>query len=211
MLSSFKHGLVTQRVLDRLRLMGVVIHPYYLFREGVRPHQTNWPEIAREFPSFLLDPVDIPEVAACRRWNTVDEIRSRLDKGHLCIVLKSGGRIAGYTWADLNEVNDSACRYALVAGEAYLYDAFISPEFRGRKLAPYLRAESYKQLRQLGRHTFYSISQCFNAPAIKFKEKLNAEVIRLYLQIKLGRRAVGHWLLRDYERNDGKPATATRS
>ena len=210
MLNSFKHGLVTQRVIDRLRLLGVVVHPYFLFREGVRSHKTDWPELARDFPSSVLDAADIPAVAASRRWNTVDEIRARLAKGHLCIVLKNGGRIAGYTWADLAEVNDSACDYPLRAGEAYLYDAFIAPEFRGHSLAPYLRVESYKHLHQLGRHTFYSISQCFNAPAIKFKEKLNGEVIRLYLQIKLGSCELVHWLLRDYERSDEKPAPQSR-
>jgi hypothetical protein len=180
--------------------MGVVVHPYYLFREGARPHQTEWPELAREFPSSVLDAIDVPEAVACRRWNTIDGFRGRLDKGHICIVLKNRGRIAGYTWADLTEVNDSACDYALGAGEAYLYDAFIASEHRGRNLAPYLRVESYKHLHSLGRHTFYSISQCFNAPAIKFKEKLNADVIRLYLQIKLGGRELGQWMLRDYER-----------
>ena len=96
-------------------------------------------------------------------------------------------------------MNDSACDYELGPGEAYLYDAFIAPDFRGRSLAPYMRAESYKHLRRVGRHTFYSISDYFNSPAIKFKEKLNAEAIRLYLQIKLGGREIGQWMLRDYE------------
>ena len=51
-----------------------------------------------------------------------------------------------------------------------------------------MRAESYKHLRQMRRHTFYSTSECFNTPAIRFKEKLNADVVRLYLHIKIGRR-----------------------
>jgi len=42
-----------------------------------------------------------------------------------------------------------------------------------------MRVESYRHLRQAGRHTFYSISDYFNSPAIRFKEKLNAEAIRL--------------------------------
>jgi ribosomal protein S18 acetylase RimI-like enzyme len=198
-MNAIKHGLVTQRLIERLRRFGVNLNPYYLFREGVRPHQTEWPELATEFPTSVLDERDVAAIADCVSWNTPERIRSRLQKGHLCVLLKRGTQIAGYTWADFDEVNDSACDYPLEPGEAYLYDAFIAPEFRGRSLAPYMRAESYRHLRDAGRHTFYSISDCFNAPAIKFKEKLNAEIIKLYLQIKLGGREIGQWLLRDYE------------
>ena len=215
MANVFKYGLVPQRLLlGRLRRIGVVLDPYFLFREGARPHQTDWPELAREFPKALvLEASDIAAVAACTWWNTVERIRARFDKGHVCIVLKNGGRIAGYTWADLAEVNGSACDYALDPDEAYLYDAFIVPKLRGRKLAPYMRAESYKHLRQMGRHTLYSISECFNTPAIKFKEKLNAEVVRLYLHIRLGRRELGQWLLKDYEtqRRSTRAAKLNRS
>ena len=139
MANVFKYGLVTQRLLGRLRRIGVVLDPYFLFREGARPHQTDWPELAREFPSSVLEASDTAAVAACTWWNTVELIRARLDKGHVCIVVKNGGRIAGYTWADPAEVNNSACDYALDPDEAYLYDAFIVPELRGRKLAPYMR------------------------------------------------------------------------
>ncbi len=198
--NALKHGLLTQRVVERLKRVGVDVNPYLLFREGVRPHQTDWPGLAAEFPSDVLRPTDIVAVAACVPWGSVEEVQRRLDKGHLCILLRTGERIAGYTWADFDEVNDSACKFELRPGEAYLYDAFIAPDYRGRSLAPYMRAESYKHLRQAGRHTFYSISDFFNSPAIKFKEKLNAEAIRLYLQIKLGGREIGQWLLRDYER-----------
>lgn len=200
---ALKHGLFAQRVLDRLGRTGLVLDPYILFREGVRPHQTDWPGLASEFSSNTLDASDMSAVAACVS-RTEEQIQARLLKGHLCIVLKHGSRIAGYTWADFDEVNDAACDYELRPGEAYLYDAFVAREFRGRGLAPYLRVESYRHLRLAGKHTFYSISDYFNSPAIRFKEKLNAEAIRVYLQVKLGDRQIAHWLLRDFERR-GRP------
>lgn len=205
LVDAFRHGLFAQHVLDRIGRTGLVFDPYILFREGVRPHQTDWPELAAEFSSGVLDEADLPAVAACVS-RTEAQIQSRLQKGHLCIVLKQGPRIAGYTWADFDEVNDAACDYELRPGEAYLYDAFIARDFRGRGLAPYLRVESYRHLRLAGKHTFYSISDYFNSPAIRFKEKLNADAIRLYLQVKLGERQVAHWLLRDVERR--KPRIA---
>jgi len=198
MINALRYGLVAQRVIGHLSRVGLTLNPYILFREGVRPHQINWPGLASEFPSSVLAASDLAAVAACVS-RTEQQIQARLDKGHLCVMLKHGTHIAGCTWADFDEVNDAACGYELGPGEAYLYDAFIAPEFRGRGLAPYMRVESYRHLRRAGRHTFYSISDYFNSPAIRFKEKLNAEAIRLYLQIKLGDRQVGQWLLRDFE------------
>ncbi len=206
MLDDVQHGLIGQRVIERLNRVGVTVDPYILWREGVQqPHQTDWPGLAEEFPSSVLDASDIAAVAACVS-RTEEQIRGRLDKGHQCIVLKTGERIAGYSWADFDGVNDAACDYEIGPGEAYLYDAFIAPEFRGRGLAPYMRVECYRHLRHAGRHTFFSISDYFNSPAIKFKKKLNAEAIRLYLRIKLGDRQIGNWLLRDYEERPVRPA-----
>lgn len=198
---ALQHGLVMQRLVEKLRRVGLDFNPYWLFREGVQPHQTEWPELERDFPSSVLDTADIPKLAACTAWNTASLVRARLARGDLCIVIKHGDEIAGYTWADLKSVSDSACNFPLGPDEAYLYDAYIAPQHRGRSLAPYMRAECYRHLRAAGRRAFYSVSDFFNTPAIKFKRKLNAEVVRLYLQIKLGRRPLGQWVLREYSTN----------
>jgi hypothetical protein len=200
MKDALKHGLVLQRIVECLRRIGVDFSPYWLFREGVRAHRTEWSDLEREFVSSVLGAGDVPAVAACTPWNTEEVVRKRLERGHLCIVLKHGSAIAGYTWADLHRVSDDTCNFPLADDEAYLYDAYISPQFRGRSLAPYMRSECYKHLRAAGRRSFYSISDFFNTPAIKFKRKLNAEVVRLYLQVKLGGRLLGQWVLREYER-----------
>jgi hypothetical protein len=205
-LNAFKHGLVTQRVIARLARVGVTIDPYILWREGVRPHRAEWPGLAEEFPSSVLVPSDIAAVAACVPWGSVERVQARLDKGHQCIVIKSGERIAGYSWADFDEVNDAVCDYKLAPGEAYLYDGFIAPEFRGRSLAGYMRVECYRHLRHAGRHTFYSITDYFNSPAIRWKQKLNAEAMRLYLRIALGGWQIGQWVLRDYEEHRARTA-----
>jgi GNAT superfamily N-acetyltransferase len=195
-----KHGLVMQRVVETLRRVGIGFNPYLLFREGGRHHRTDWSALAVEFPSSLLEVSDIAGVAACTTWNTEDLIQARLGRGDLCVVLKHGSAIAGYTWANLERVSDATCDFALERDEAYLYDAYIAPQYRGRSLAPYMRAECYRHLRAAGRRTFYSISELFNTPAIKFKRKLNAEAVRLYLEIKLFGRVAGQWVLREYER-----------
>ncbi len=155
MLNAVQHGLVAQRALERLDRVGITINPYVLFRKGVGPYQTDWPWLAEEFPSSVLVESDIAAVAACDS-RTEEQIQARLDKGHLCIVIKNGERIAGYCWADLREVNDAVCDYELGPGEAYLYDGFIVPELRGRGLAQYMSVEFYRHLHYAGLHTSYS-------------------------------------------------------
>lgn len=204
---ALKHGLVVQRALEQLWRLGIDLRVSFLFREGVRPHQTDWPDLAREFPSSVLNAgnsADIATIAGFESWRTEERLRARLANGDLCIMLKNKGRIAGFTWADFVKVGDPVCDYALAPGEAYLYDAVVAPEYRGRGLAGYMRAESYRHLRAAGRHAFYSVSDCFNTPAIRFKKKLNAEIARLYLRIRFGKRVLGRWQLRDYDRRRAK-------
>lgn len=193
--NTVRYGLLMQRILGRLKRVGLDINPYYLIREGLLTDEMTWPELATDFPGSMLEKDDIPAVAACTNWVTVDLIHDRLSKGHLCMVLKCEGKIAGYTWAEFAGISNVECDFVLRSGEAYLYDAFIVPDYRGRGLAPYMRFECYERLRKVDKHTFYSISDYFNRPAIRFKQKLNAELIRLYLQVKVGSFEVGHWLL----------------
>ena len=198
LVNAFRHGLLVHRVIQRLGRVGLKINPVLLFREGVQAHDMIRPDLAAEYSSPLLTSDDLSAVAACTTWNTEESLQARLNKGHLCFVLKHGDRVVGHTWADLDEVNDSACDYSLRSDEAYLYDTFIAPDFRGRGLAPYLAFERYKHLRRASRNTFYSTTDYFNTPAIRLKQKLQAEIIRLYLQIKVGKWWVGQWLLKDY-------------
>ena len=44
---------------------------------------------------------------------------------------------------------------------------------------------SNRQPISMGRDTYYSITECFNTPSIKFKEKLNAQYVLMGLYINL--------------------------
>ncbi len=194
-----RYGLLLQRILSWLKSHGLDIHPFCLIREGVRAYDLQLPDLAAEFHSSELTQDEVPAIAALSPWATTENVQGRFDKGHLCLVLKHEEDIAGYTWVDFDDVSDPKCNYVLQPGEAYLYDAFIARAYRGRDLAPYMRYECYKHLRNTDRHVFYSLSDYFNKPAIRFKQKLNAEIIRLYLHIKVGTHEVGHWTLKNYE------------
>lgn len=190
-----RHGLLIHRSLERLRRLGVDLNPYLLFREGKGDTAAPLTDLRSEFPSRLLTPDDVPDVAAVS-WATREQLSERVRQGHLCVLTRYQGRVAGYTWADLHSLNDAACDFVLGPGEAYLFDAYVVPEFRGRGLAPYLRYACYEELRTLGYHTFYSVSDYFNTPAVRFKRKLGAQSVRLYLEVKLGGRRLGQVFVR---------------
>ncbi len=195
---SFRYGLMTQSVVSRLARRGLVINPYYLFREGVP--RVAPPHPGESFVSEVLRPEDLLEAAACAPYSrNAERFEDRLGRGHVCVVVRDRGTIAGYTWADLEEINDSACDFPLQSGDAYLYDAYIAPEYRGRALAPFMRMRCYEHLSGRGVQRFFSISDYFNTPAIRFKEKLDARRIRLYLQIQVAGRELGQWLVKEYE------------
>ncbi|MGB5356739.1 MAG: hypothetical protein WBN11_08590, partial [Eudoraea sp.] len=71
-------------------------------------------------------------------------------------------------------------------------------EHRGKNLAPFLRYHSYLMLQEMGIESIYSITQYFNTSSIKFKKKLRAKNIALYINIALFGRYHTYKLLKNY-------------
>ncbi|MBT8097145.1 MAG: GNAT family N-acetyltransferase [Woeseia sp.] len=175
------------------------IQPYYLIREGTAAVTLKQNEHFDELAIVVATPEDIPRIAACQDWVTEELLQGRFEKGHLCMMVVRGEELVGHTWVDFEEVHEAYCDYELQSDEAYLFDAFIKREYRGFGLAPYVRKECYEYLARIGRRQYYSISDYFNTPAIRFKKKLHAEIFRLYLYVKIGRYTLGNWVLKDYQ------------
>ncbi len=115
---------------------------------------------------------DIPH-----RGFSEDQLLLRLKEGKMCFGVKHEGTIAAFTWCNLDECHYKGCRFPLKKDQAYLFDAYTMDSFRGRGIAPYIRYQLYRELEKIGRMTLYSISERFNPSSIKFKEKLNAELV----------------------------------
>lgn len=178
-------------------MTGITINPYFLVREAFQnPGEKD--VLPDGFFVHTLQPEHAGLVSELNEWSTPEEVTRRLQNGHICVVLRNNEDVAGYTWADLAQVNDSACPYQLSQGEAYLYDAFVGEKYRGGGLASKMRTASYRKLFSLGITGFVSVSDYFNTGSIKFKSRLGAQPERLYLQIKLGSRELCNWLLKHY-------------
>ena len=130
---------------------------------------------------------------------TEDELMKRLSDSCLCIGVKHHDQIAAYMWCNLRECDNILIKFDLEEDEAYLMDARTFSSYRGKNLAPYLRFELYKHLRQMGRAKFISITNYMNIPARKFKMKLNAKPQKLYVWVNLFMKYQRAILLRHYK------------
>jgi hypothetical protein len=199
--SKMQYGLTMNSVRLLLMKIGIDISPYYWFREGAL--LTEEPRIKgskEEYTVGLLGPQDMEYLEKLDLgWSrSRDRIQGLLDGTEKCIAIKHNGEIAAFMWMNLKEFRYKSTLQELTADEVYLTDMFTVKSYRGLNLAPYLRYKSYLLLRELNRNFFYSISICFNTPAIRFKEKLNARKMKLVFLMRFFNRYQMSFVIKKY-------------
>jgi hypothetical protein len=174
-------------LLDGLNKLGIRIMPFYVFSEGhfsgtihKKKNEFNEYEIVFLGPKDMREMSEIPFRYICEK-----RLQKRLKDGNLCLGIRYHGELVAFTWCDLTRCNFTGLNFLLEKDEAYLYDAYTNPLFRGKGIAPYLRCQLYKNLAEIGKHQLFSVSEYFNKPSIRFKKKLNAKIIGKGLIIDL--------------------------
>lgn len=196
---AFKHRLFLATLIKWLdRNLKVRLCPYYLMQEGysllkvdsIRPTGYETQIVDSDFlkSSSFLDPSIHKDT-----WE------QRFSKGHLCIALVHSKEIAAYCWADTKEFNFRPESFPLGPKDAYLYDAYTCEAFRGKGLAPYMRQQCYKVLKEQGYEKLYSVTETFNTSSKIFKAKLNAQFVHLYLKLDIRKKEFCHITLRTYK------------
>ena len=194
-----EHGLFLHRLQGWLsRNSGIELELFYLVSEGDFSGGLGWQAQYTDYQPCLLNRDDMELIATDHPWDDVTGLRRRLDNGHICVGLKHGDKVAAFTWAEMMECNHQPLSFRMAENEAYLYDAFTLPTFRGKGLAPYMRFQCYEQLKAKGRNRFYSISDYFNKPSVHFKQKLNARFEKLYVSIATKSGKSHTWKLKTY-------------
>jgi len=162
-----------QTIINSLKLIRIFIYPYFIFEELVNNMFPN-PEqmdISQEFEIGLAHRKDINQMLRFSdRMDDYEKLSSRFNREDICEAAWSNGKIIAFSWANLNQFDSYTAKYKLQKDEAYLYDAYTSPEYRGKRLAYHLRYHLYKILKTNGKHKFYSISIKTNKPTLKFKK-----------------------------------------
>jgi hypothetical protein len=173
--------------------------PYYIMEEFyVEPKNLNVPS-GIEDPEIVILTLDDMEFLGNHEESveTTEALIRLLDSGCICLAVKDKGEIAAYSWCDLNYMRYKDRITQLKRNEAYLFDARTYKAFRGKNLAPYVRYELYKLLKQRGVERFFSITLWSNTASMKFKHKLGAKPIELFLYVSLLRKFHRHFRLRN--------------
>lgn len=178
-----------------LTKLGIVVMPFYWTREGTTAVAPPVPQGAPGDYTFgRLGSGEMATIAQLDPRFPEEQLLSRLERGQLCFAVKHCGQIAAFLWCDLASCFYRWNRFALNDREAYLFGMHTVTGFRGRNIAPYLRHRVYAALGAVGRDTLYSVTEYFNLPAIRCKQKLDAAVLWLGVGIdffgKVRRRVV---------------------
>ncbi|MGD2171272.1 MAG: GNAT family N-acetyltransferase [Gammaproteobacteria bacterium] len=196
---SIKNGLVLDALLWRIERVGITIEPYYVFEERIPDHEPNFDNsILENYHPGFFDKSDLDDIDFFDESTRLDDLYARIEFGGLCFGLKQDDKVVAYMWCDLSHFNHAPCRHELDVDQAYLYDARVSPCYRGKGLAVYMRLRCYKALKRYSKSRFLSYSDFSNTPAIRFKEKLGARRQALYVYVNIYGRLTGNWLLKEY-------------
>jgi hypothetical protein len=183
-----RYGLGAQEALDRLTRIGLIYYPYYLVAERAREEPatnaehgtltvaTLGPEQARLVAEFPCRPLNLDRVVERMRATTCHGVFYR-------------GELAGYSWADFSAVRAPLTLvplFALDERSVYLLDMYVARAHRGKRLAPWLRYQVYREVMRAGRDKIYSITFVNNQSSRRFKARLGAIEIekRLVVGIK---------------------------
>jgi hypothetical protein len=179
---------MTASLLWWLSRLGITIIPYYLLEESKDFLGTTniKPILDKPYETIFLDRSNIDLIKGFENLPQIESEFPKLwDKGCSCVCLMSEGSVLGYGWFDLITCNYKYLSFELKNDEAYTFNFRIARHMRGRNIAPFLRSVLYTNLQSMGRNRIYSITEKFNTPAIRFKEKLNARPLCYYVYVSL--------------------------
>ena len=200
-----RYGMLLHSFLGHLKQVGIVVYPYYLVREQCIAASDLQVSIEPKLDSlttrFLaadeIDSVMRPlEKARAEEGYTA---QNRVADGCLCFGVIKEQEVIAYTWCDLKVCNHKPLPINLESSEAYLFDMYTFEECRGKNIAPFMRHKLYLHLIEMGRTEFLSITDAFNSASKRFKGKLGANPLKLFLYIKFGKLFERNFLLKSYE------------
>lgn len=206
---SLANHLLFHKLLELLERAGILIEPYYFYEEHMTFHPGIPASRARDdYEFFEAEPADTPGLAAINlNKDTREEILNEFRLGRHCFALRLDGRIIASSWCDTNEIHFPPCRRDLMSDEAYIYRTEVLHPYRGCDVASYLRTRIYAHLASRGRELLYSYTDMFNRPAVRFKEKIGANVLFHGLSVRIPGLGAKNWVF--HRRNSTMLSRAT--
>ena len=122
-----------------------------------------------------------PEADAC-------DIKRRLANGHLCFVARYEGGIVSAAWLATGQawVDYLSREIRLASDEAYLYESFTAPGFRGQNIPALRAAYETRYFRDAGYRRLVAIIMPENKPALRHAEKAGWQPCGVMGYVKIG-------------------------
>jgi hypothetical protein len=198
----YRDGLILNSIYSMLKRRIFSMDLFYLFQEGLsgEAELVIQPEI-QPIVVRPLKPSDLRTISTKEeRGYSAEEMLQMLSDGCGCMGIEYGDQIVAWAWYNLRNCEDEILSFSfkLKENEAYLYGQTTLKTYRGNSLAPFLKYRIYMHLSELGRTKLFAIVDFSNIPSIKFRKKLDAKPIKLFMNISFLDRFHRNILLRKY-------------
>ena len=170
-------------IIRGMTWFGIKIELFTKVREGETDVEIAQPNESYKFG--LLTETDVEALTRLDPTTGREKLITWFRQGKLCYGIRDNSRLIAKMWCSFNHSDLPSKLPKFAADEAYLFFAYVDPEYRGRSLAPLMRTAVYKSLRAMGRSKFYSYSRYFNTGARRFKSKLGAREESLIMHVRL--------------------------
>jgi GNAT superfamily N-acetyltransferase len=137
----------------------------------------------------LLQEAEVDEYLCFRPGSDAATVRSRLAAGEWGFVARHEGRLVSAVWWTANErvwIEYLACALSLAPEEAYAYDAFTAPEWRGQDVAPAMSSYAMQSIRAAGYRRGLSLVLPYNKQGWRADEKVHSLPVGVIGYFKLG-------------------------
>lgn len=193
-----KNGLFWHGMRNNLAKIGLDFMPYYweIGSMDIKP-----PQIRGDASKYQLSFFGKEEITFIKK-NVIGiahkDLMNDLKNGDTCLGIKNDGIISIYSFVKHKNFSFRGREFVIMPSEGYIHNTYTFEDFRGRNLAPYLRYKCYEHLIEKGIDKYYSISEYFNKPTLKYKKKLGVKPQKLYLSVILFKRWVFNYTLKSY-------------
>lgn len=137
----------------------------------------------------VLRESEVDDYFAFRPDTPRTSITERLTLGHQCYLARHERRIVAACWTATQPVWSEylECEISLRAGDAYLFDRFTLPAFRGLRIGNAVRMHQLRNLQQAGYRRTISAIVPENKPALRDIAKGGAKPFAVIGRLKFGR------------------------
>jgi hypothetical protein len=185
-----RNGLLVHWVYDRatsiLSRMGITIEISITYREGLTETGQPQPRLS-DFYCGRATQADLAELGHVRGCDETSDMVARSSAGTQCYLLRHEERIVAFIWFDIG--GPPRPRFGLTFGprDAYVFDAYAVPSYRGLNLLPFLKQQVLQDLQRSGCDIVLTATDVFNRPAQRYKRKLGARPKALIFYIGCSR------------------------